>query len=82
MLEIQPEGRAATGGGRSMTHERQQPGQVPGDSYPSSTQVPSNTNPEPIREPWDPRREPQGAPMPWEKDTATRKEPEQPPKKR
>ena len=67
-----------------MTHERQpgQGGTVPGGSYPSSTQVPSNTNPEPAREPWDPRREPLGAPMPWEKDFDTHKEPEQPRKER
>lgn len=68
-----------------MTHERNQPGEggtMPGGSYPSSTQVPSNTNPDLTREQWDPRREPQGAPMPWEKDTDIHKEPEQPPKKR
>ena len=45
-----------------MTHDRNQQGE-----YPSSTQVPpGTTNPDPVREPWDPRREPQGSPMPWE----------------
>jgi hypothetical protein len=53
-----------------MTQERNQPGQSPNpdETFPSSTQVPNagNPNPDPVREPWDPRREPQGAPMPWE----------------
>jgi hypothetical protein len=67
-----------------MTHERQpgQGGKDPGGAYPSSTQVPSNTNPELPHERWDPRREPQGAPMPWEKDKDTPKENEQQPKDR
>lgn len=57
-----------------MTQERNQPGHGgshPGGSYPSSTQVPGTTHPEPLREPWDPRREPHGAPMPWENDKDT-----------
>lgn len=68
-----------------MTNERHQPGHggsVPGGSSPTGTQVPRNTDPVPAREPWDPRREPQGAPMPWEKDTDSHTKPEQPPKKR
>ena len=62
-----------------MTQERQpnQGGQIPDGSYPSSTQVPSATNPEPIREPWDPRREPQGAPMPWEEKKPNDKDEQQ-----
>ena len=54
-----------------MTQDRNQPGQggtYPGGPYPSSTSIPGSTYPEPMREPWDPRREPTGAPMPWEKD--------------
>ena len=54
-----------------MTQDRNQPGQggtYPGDAYRSSTSIPGTTSPAPMREPWDPRREPTGAPMPWEKD--------------
>jgi hypothetical protein len=50
-----------------MTQDRNQPSQggtYPGGAFPSSTSVPGDQR----REPWDPRREPTGAPMPWEKD--------------
>ena len=49
-----------------MTQKRNQTEQR---GFPGSTQVPGTTNPDPVREPWDPRREPLGAPMPWENDT-------------
>lgn len=47
-----------------MTQERIRQDQ----GFPTSTQVPGALNPEPVREPWDPRREPHGAPMPWEEN--------------
>lgn len=47
-----------------MTQERKTPGQ--GGDFPTSSQVPGALNPEPVREPWDPKREPHGGGMPWE----------------
>jgi len=60
-----------------MPQDRNQPGQGgtnPGGAFPSSTSVPGGLR----REPWDPRHEPTGAPMPWEKDRMIQTPPREP----